>query len=462
MTETIPELDQAWTLLTQGRYREAAKRAQIVLDRYPGNASALVCRAMARWSAGDDIDASIADVRRVVAAYPAVAAIRHNLATLLASRGDIDDAAAEFREALRLKPDDTVAFYGLTQNSRAGADTELVAAMVALWDANGLDQNRREHLGFGLAKVFEELGEPERAMMYAMEANRLGARPWDAPGEVRALDELRELARLDAFRRARDSGHPSRAPLFIVGMPRSGTTLVEAILARHPQVLALGESMQLPSAEFDAYQRRAKIDRNIGRHELLLSLDRDWLAARAETMAKNWAARGSFRVVTDKLPENAVRLGLVKRLFPGARVVHVRRHPLDTGISNFFQRFEGGQGFSNRLDWLGARTRQVADSMAIWKTALDLPILDLHYEALVADPDGEARRLVAFAGLEWTDACLAPEAGQRSVRTASQFQVRQPINARSVARWKRYEPWLGPMIEAMGGMDWVEAEAGGG
>jgi hypothetical protein len=193
---------------------------------------------------------------------------------------------------------------------------------------------------------------------------------------------------------------------------------------------------------------------------MMLDLDRDWLRTNAEIWMQHVKARAkrSFKIVTDKLPENAVRLGLIKRLFPNARVVHVRRHPLDTGVSNFFQRFSSGQGFSTRLDWIGTRTRQVADSMEIWKRALDLPILDVSYEKLVADPEPEARRLVAFAGLDWTDACLTPEKVTGSVRTASQWQVRQPINVASVARWTRYEPWLGPMIEAMGGMSWVEKE----
>jgi hypothetical protein len=139
-------------------------------------------------------------------------------------------------------------------------------------------------------------------------------------------------------------------------------------------------------------------------------------------------------------------------------VIHVRRHPIDAGVSNFFQRFSAGQGFSTRLDWIGARTRQIADSMQIWKTALDLPILDVSYERLVADPETEARRLVAFAGLDWDPACLEPERTQRSVLTASQWQVRQPIYRGSVDRWRRYEPWLGPMIEAMGGFAWIDRE----
>ena len=286
-------------------------------------------------------------------------------------------------------------------------------------------------------------------------------RPTSSNGrEGAALDELKELARLDAFRKARDSGHPTRAPLFIVGMPRSGTTLVESILSRHPDVVAQGETGEVAEIEEMAYARLGAAGRRLNRHELMLQLDRDWLAAQAEAMMKRAAARFSapFKIITDKMPENAVRLGLIKRLFPHARIVHVRRHPLDVGVSNFFQRFSSGQGYSNRLDWIGIRTRQIADSMAIWKQALDLEILDVSYEKLVTDTEMEARRLVAFAGLDWDPACLEPQRTSRSVLTASQWQVRQPIYRRSMARWMRYEPWLGPMVEAMGGFEWIDRE----
>jgi len=389
-----------------------------------------------------------------------VASIRHNLATLYASAGDVDGAAREFESALRIKPDDTLAFYGLTQNKKFKDETDLVRAMVALDRVPALDASRREFLNFGLAKVYDDLSVPDRAMGYAIEANKLGARPYEIAAEGHAVDQLKELAGLDAFRRARDSGHPSTAPLFIVGMPRSGTTLVEAILARHPDVMSLGESMLMPELEAVAFQRLTNSRRDGGRNAMMLDLDRDWLRAKAEIWMQHVTSRAKrpFKIVTDKLPENAVRLGLIKRLFPKARVVHIRRHPLDTGVSNFFQRFSSGQGYSTRLDWIGVRTRQVADSMEIWKRALDLPILDVSYEKLVADPDREARRLVAFAGLDWTEACLTPEKAARSVLTASQWQVRQPINTASVARWTRYEPWLEPMIAAMGGMAWVEKE----
>jgi tetratricopeptide (TPR) repeat protein len=460
MTVALTELDVAWALLGQQRFADAARQAQSVLARFPDNVSALACHAMANWKSGGDAELSLAQMRRAVALAPDVASVRHNLATLLASRGDMTEAAEQFRQALRIKPDDTLAFYGLTQNSKFRARDALVEAMVALHGAPGLDRQRREFLTYGLAKVFSDLGEAGPAMSYAIEANELGQRPFDYAGEGRALDELQELARLDAFRRAPGSGNASTAPLFIVGMNRSGTTLVESILSRHPEVLAQGEASHILDTEAVAAQRRGPAGHDIGRHQLALELGRDWLAARAGAILQS-AARGAsapFKVLTDKLPENAVRLGLVARLFPRARVIHVRRHPLDAGVSNFFQRFSAGQGFSTRLDWIGARTRQIADSMEIWKTALDLPILDVSYERLVADPETEARRLVAFAGLDWDPACLEPERTQRSVLTASQWQVRQPIYRGSVDRWRRYEPWLGPMIEAMGGFAWIDRE----
>ena len=460
MTIAIPELDRAWQLLSQERFAEAVQQSSAVLARFPANVSALACHAMANWKGEGDIAVSIDEMQRAVAAAPMVASIRHNLATLYASAGDVDGAAREFESALRIKPDDTLAFYGLTQNKKFKDETDLVRAMVALDRVPALDASRREFLNFGLAKVYDDLSVPDRAMGYAIEANKLGARPYEIAAEGHAVDQLKELAGLDAFRRARDSGHPSTAPLFIVGMPRSGTTLVEAILARHPDVMSLGESMLMPELEAVAFQRLTNSRRDGGRNAMMLDLDRDWLRAKAEIWMQHVMSRAKrpFKIVTDKLPENAVRLGLIKRLFPKARVVHIRRHPLDTGVSNFFQRFSSGQGYSTRLDWIGIRTRQVADSMEIWKRALDLPILDVSYEKLVADPDREARRLVAFAGLDWTDACLTPEKAARSVLTASQWQVRQPINTASVARWMRYEPWLEPMIAAMGGMAWVEKE----
>jgi hypothetical protein len=365
---------------------------------------------------------------------------------------------------LRLRPRDVYAFWGLTGVKKFHEETDLVRTMMALFDEGKLDKRQRELLAFALAKIFDELGQPERAMKYAAEANRAGARNWDAVHAKRLVAELETLAQSDAFRSSRGSGHPSRSPVFIVGTPRSGTTLVETILSRHPGVLALGESMQIPLAEASARQQLGLGQEATGMPSVALSLKRDWLKAKAESMVKAWQSQGKGRqiqLVTDKLPDNALLLGLISRIFPHARIIHMRRHPLDSGLSNYMQHYASGQGFSSRLDWIGLRTRQISDSMAIWKRALDLEILDVSYEKLVGDPEVEIRRLTGFAGLEWTEAFLSPQDASRGVFTASKWQVRQPIYRGSVSRWKPYEPWLGPMIEAMGGFDWIDREAGG-
>jgi hypothetical protein len=163
-------------------------------------------------------------------------------------------------------------------------------------------------------------------------------------------------------------------------------------------------------------------------------------------------------VFVDKLPDNSQRLGLIAKLFPAARIIHVRRHPLDCCFSCYFQHFAQGQGFSYRQDLLGGRYRQVAETMQLWKQCLDLKILEVCYERLVADPEPTIRRIVAFAGLDWYDACRAPERAGNRVVTASQWQVRQPINDRSIGRSTAYERWLGPLVEALGGPEWIEAE----
>lgn len=449
------QLQRAWLLLQQDRPADALRLADEILRREPANVSAVACSAMARWDALGENARSLADMGRAVVAAPDVPALRHNFGTLLTRAGRVDEAAEQYRAALTLRPDDTQAFWGLLLNSRATGQDDRLRHMEALYDAGNLDPLRRQFLAFALAKAFDDLNVPDKAFSYATQANQLMGGSWNVSAAEARYAELERLASANAFRAARSSGHPSRAPLFIVGMPRSGTTLIETILSRHPGVLALGESRQVGDIVDEAESALG----SPGRIDVSPILRRDWLKVRAEHIAASWAARGrGSRIVTDKMPDNAFALGYVRQLFPNARVIYARRHPLDTGVSNFFMRFGRGQHFSTRLDWIGSRSRLLADTMDIWKRALDLPILEVHYERLVADPETEIRRIVDFAGLGWTDDFLTPERSNRSVGTASQWQVRQPIYRTAVARWQRYEPWLGPMIDAMGGMDWVEAQ----
>ena len=438
-------------MLAARRFDDAARLARQTLLRHPENASALVCAGMAEWELGYPVEACVALVERAVALAPQAGAYRHNLGTLQASMGDMAGAYASFAAALRLRPDDTVAFYALTQNHRFRQPDSLVEDMLALYGSGMLGRTALEFLCFGLAKVYADMGNRARAMHFCIEANWLADRPYDRDRERKRVQSLIETARSTSLPPTAPAP-PGPAPLFIVGMPRSGTTLAEAILARHPQVHALGETPLMGQVEHALTG---------GDPVRFVGLDRAQLAGRAVHSIRAMAANApeTTRLLVDKTPDNAFRISLIAALFPNARIVHMRRHPLDCGLSNLFTRFTTGQGFAFRQTDLGERIRQTADVMAAWKASVPLPMLDLSYEALVADPEGQSRRLVAFAGLDWDDACLTPELDRRQIHTASQWQVRQKINTDSVGRFVGYREWLPAMIEAMGGEQWVDNEA---
>ena len=461
MTAAADSIEEAWRRLARGDFQGAAEMSTRLLQRSPNDISALGCQAMSTWQLGGDIDRSIATMRRAAGLAPNVSSLWHNLATLLASNGEMDEAGDAFLKAIALKPDDTEAFYGLTQNRKFTEVTPLVRQMLDHYAGGRLAQAPQEFVCFGLAKVYADLGDHGRAMHFCLEANRLANRPYDAERPRADLAELRRMTASGSLRQLAPSTETGRAPVFIVGMPRSGTTLVESVLARHPDVFAGGEMLHMFEVERALLQwARQQKGYGGGPYEVLKLVSPDVLSRNAEAVLKRVekSAGRPFSVFTDKLPENSQRLGLISKVLPHARVIYVRRHALDCCISNLFQRFAMGHGFSFRQDLLGERYRQVAETMELWRKSIDLPILDVSYEKLVADPEPQIRRIVDFAGLAWDPACLTPERADRKVMTASQYQVKQPINRQSVDRWRPYEEWIQPLIMALGGLDWIEAE----
>ena len=450
MRISVTTADAAWQFLAAGRFADASELARAILKREPDNVAALACAAMAEWELGRPVEDAIAMLKRALDLAPRNGALWHNLATLEAASGRIDSACTAFGTALDINPSDTRAFFGLAQNRRAGHDDRHLHDMLALYASGTLSRADLEFLCFGLAKIYADLGNASRAMHFCIEANWVAGRTWDGQGERMRLNTIRSMAEGGAFSRGRNSP-PGPVPVFIVGMPRSGTTLVEAMLARHPNVHALGETTHIFA-----------LDRDLTGHDpgKIPGLDRDRARAAAEATLRSMRREGTAqtRIVTDKTPENAFRIGLIARLFPTARIIHVRRNPLDCGLSNLMTRFTHGQGFSFRQAELGERIRQTAEVMSIWRRLGLLPILDVSYELLVADPEAQARRMTDFLDLDWDAACLSPEQAQRHVKTASQFQVRQKIHSSSVGRHLPYREWLGPLIEALGGDDWIDAE----
>jgi hypothetical protein len=398
---------------------------------------------MSDWQLGGDIEQAITTLQDAVALAPAAAWIWHNLATVLASAGRFDAANAALRRALHLQPDLTEAFYGLSQNTRFREETALVRQLRARLEGGGLPPRQQIFASFALTKIYDDLGRPAEAMRFCLAGNALVQRPYDAAQPRADLAELRHMVARDGFRRLAANPDRTARPIFVVGMPRSGTTLVEAILARHPDVQAAGEMLHISEIERTLLAwRRAAHGYAGGAHAMLQGVPPDIFRRNANALLARVGTAGPARIFVDKLPENSQRLGLISLLFPAARIIYVRRHPLDCCLSNLFQLFARGNGFAFRQDLLGERYRQVTETMALWQQVLDLPIL----------------AILNFAGLAFDPACLTPQPADRPVMSASQWQVRQPITPASVGRWRAYQPWLQPLVDALGGWDWIAAQ----
>ncbi len=301
---------------------------------------------------------------------------------------------------------------------------------------------------FALGKLLDERKEHDRAFAHYQRANELDPVHYDAAAETKAFDEIIDVFSAEKQARRLRASNRSQLPIFIVGMPRSGTTLVEQILASHPLVHGAGELrdmerivVALPSEAASKLAYPACVD-SLTRHDL------DKVAQR-HLNRLGQLAMGKSRV-TDKMPHNFMHLGLIDLLFPGARVIHCTRDPVDTCVSIYFQQFNRGHAYASNLKHLGLHYRQYRRLMRHWQGTLRIPILEVNYEKLVADFEPQCRSLVEFCGLEWDERCLSFHTAKREVGTYSYDQVRRPLYTTSVARWKRYEKHLGPLLTALG------------
>jgi len=318
--------------------------------------------------------------------------------------------------------------------------------MRVLAERHGLDALTRTNVRFGLGKAFDDLGDYAEAMRQYEEANRLRAMSarLDRAALTAKYDSLIAGCTAEALASAQQSlARPASPgddmPVFIVGMPRSGTTLVEQILSAHPAVAAGGELNFWPD------RLRGWDASSIGAVEagVLIKAADDYRAVMRQIGPE--ALR-----VTDKRPRNFELLWLIRLALPGARVIHCRRRPVDTGLSIFFANFWARQDYACDRGDVVFFYRQYERLMDHWRRVLPPDrSTEVQYETLIADREAETRRLIAFCGLDWNDACLKPERNGRVVKTASLWQARQPVYETSIERWRRYEPWLGELRELL-------------
>lgn len=386
------------------------------------------------------VDDALAAIRAVVETYPKSGMAHAVMGNLLAQSGLSAEAADHYQLAAELDPDMSAAWGGVATNRKfTTRDGPLIARMNAALARPHVTLRERQSLHLALGKAHDDLGEYEAAMRNFEEGARiraLGPR-LDRNAHARNIDRVM-AATPPGFRdRQADPGVEDATPILIVGMPRSGTTLVERILSSHPEVAAAGELTFWTERVTGSGDVRAPASTPASMRRL------------ADDYVKLLRTFGpDAKRVTDKMPGNFMRLGLIHRVFPNATIVHCRRRPIDTAFSIFTT------DFVTNLDYAGTRRdlvfyiRQYQRLMDHWRSALPPDrLVEVDYEALVADPEPQARRLIAASGLAWDDACLAPHRNPRKVDTASAWQVRQPIYRTSVERWRRYEPWLGELRE---------------
>lgn len=383
----------------------------------------------------------------------------------LQSLGRLADARATFLAVLAHRPGSVEAIAALAGLRHAFDDPDAILADLGQAAADKhLSDAKRAEARFTMGNILAANGRHDEAFCAFTEGNRIRART-----SLFRIDRFEaQVERLIAaftpelFEALADLGHPDDRPLFIVGMPRSGTTLTEAILARHPEVVAFGERKDMPSlaaALAGQSNRLLTADGALRQEEGILRypedlavMDRNALRVLRDDYLDALTAHvdDTARRLTDKMPFNFVHLGLIALLFPNATVLHCTRDAMDTCVSCYVQNFADDLGFSTDLSTLGRYYRAYRRLMAHWKAVLPLAIHDCAYEALVADQEAGSRTLVRTAGLAWDPACLDFQSGGFHTKTASNWQVRQKIYRTALRRWVRYERHIGALKEALG------------
>ncbi len=472
----------AYIRLRQGRYDEAAGILRKALKTHPKSAEAqntlgLVLHSTGQFRAAANcfqkavslkpdyaeahnnfgaalhllnrLAQAISWYRQAVALNPRYADAHRNLGNALQGIGRIDDARRAYEAAIALSPRRASFYHSLSDCKRFAADDAHLAAMEALAvEADQLPEAERIHLDFAMAKALADAGGHGRAAGHLLKANAMKR-------QRLAYDEVATLGQFDrvraVFTQMRLPDPPGRkenrpVPVFVIGMMRSGTTLIEQILASHPKVSGAGEVPAFQGAAESVIGRAGYPEavRSLSDGQFRQIGARYLTTLRAECPHSEW--------IVDKMPTNFLFAGLIVQTLPNARIIHARRDPADTCFSCFSTLFKGDLPFTYDLAELGRYYRAYETLMGHWRAVLPAGMmLEMPYEALVNDLEGQARNLISHCGLQWDPACLSFDKTDRVVLTASAVQVRQPIYRSSIGRWRPYADMLRPFFEALGG-----------
>jgi len=447
----------AIVLYRQNRFEEAAQVLDDVIAHDPANASNRNLLAATLGRLGDYAEA-LKLYSELVEAIPDHAKLWMSYGHVLKTVGQQDNGIAAYRRALDCQPDLGEVWWSLANLKTVRFSDEDVAAMEAALDGEPSHEDKF-HLHFALGKAYGDRGDAEASFHHYALGNELRSKELDYSPEMTSVrvDRMIEIFTPEFLETRAGAGDPSPDPVFILGLPRAGSTLLEQILSSHSQVEG---TMELP--DVPAMALREAREAGAGRGEwadvvAMLPLER-LAELGAEFLERTRIQRKTDKpFYIDKLPNNWNYVGLIHLILPNSRIIDARRHPLDCCFSNFRQHFAKGQGFSYSLDHIGRYYADYVRAMDHYDRVLPGRIHRVIHEKLLENPEAEVRALLDYMGLPFEEACLEFHRNERAVRTASSEQVRRPINRDGVGQWQPYEQWLGPLKAALG--DLVETYA---
>ncbi|WP_419696576.1 tetratricopeptide repeat-containing sulfotransferase family protein [Mesorhizobium muleiense] len=428
-------------------YAPAIKHMQYALELQPGLIEAL-CALGRTYTAFDKPDMALPLYEKALKINRDHPKVRAGLASALSGLGRMDEAAAYLKQAIARRIGVPAAYNDLVQTRNFTEEPEELQSILRELGNPKLGSEGAQQLHHAAGKVLNDLKRYDEAFDHFNKAKQASGQRFDIDLYRRWVDSMIETFTPDFLAARAGYGNPSEAPVFVVGMPRSGTTLTEQICASHPDIHGAGELSKL-SRVANAIGLKTSSAGDLNQPITSITEDLSRTLAEEHLSYLRERAPAALRVV-DKTPHNFELIGLIGLLFPNARIIHCRRDAIDNCVSCFVLNFSEAHSYNTDLNTLGLYYREYDRLMRHWNEVFPGLIFENRYETLVEDQEAQSRRLIDYLGLPWDDACLRFFDRDGSVNTPSRWQVRQPIYKSSVKRWKNYENEIQPLIQSLG------------
>lgn len=445
--------DLANILLKRQKFEAADKVAQELVEDHPDNLEFKLLRGATRLGIGDTEGA--------ISLYQGLVKQKHNLKNtylLLGhaqkTSGNLPAAIAAYQNLYQLTPDYGDAFWSLANTKTYRFTDSEISHLNHYVVSEATSDVDKVHMHFALGKAYEDDAQFDLAFNHYQRGNAINheLHKHQMPDIAKRVAHQKSICTAELFEQRREAGHPAKDPIFILGLPRAGSTLLEQILASHSQIDGTLELPNILSLARRLRGRAVPVDGEEPQYpKILAELDTDYFAKFGEQyLQETQVYRANAPHFIDKMPNNFLHIGLIRLILPNARVIDARRHPMACCFSGFKQLFAEGQEFTYSLTDIGTYYRHYVDLMDHWDTVLPGFVLRVQHEDLVADLEGQVRRMLEFLELPFEAACLDYHKTERNVRTPSSEQVRQPIYSTALEQWRNFEEHLDPLVDALG------------